>query len=216
VFVFEVQYLADLLKKNLFDIVYHEHLCYYHVAPLVKFFPTVGLDVFDVEHVPVHGGSIRVYVQKKNGPYQKTARLKKILEAEKKQGLNTNKPYVAFAARIAANKQKLTALLSKLKQAGKTIVGYGAPAKATTLCYAFGLDASMLDYIVDDDTIMKQGKLMPGTHIPIVPPQKLYTDKPDACLVLAWNFAEPIMKNHQAFAKAGGQFIVPVPTPRLL
>ena len=216
VFVFEVQYLKDLLEKNLFDIVYHEHTCYYHVTPLINFFKTHNLEVFDVEHMPVHGGSIRVFVQKKDGPHAISSAVEKHTKEEEKTNMNTIAPYQEFAKRIKKNKTALRTLINDLKNQGKKIVGYGAPAKATTLCYAFNITAEDLDYIVDDDKTFKQGRVMPGTHIPIVPPEMLYKDNPDAVLILAWNFAEPIMKNHQKYKEQGGMFIVPVPEPTII
>lgn len=221
VFVFEVQYLGDLLAKNLFDIVYHEHVCYYSVHPLVKFFAKREMEIFDVERLKVHGGSIRVYVKKRGAVgtgLERTRRLRKILEEEKAAGLTTLKAYQEFGQRIENNKQKLSELLAELKSRGKKIVGYGAPAKATTLMYVMGLDSETIEYIVDDDARYKQGMVMPGTHVPIVSPDYLYKgkDKPDYCLILAWNFAEPIMKNHKNFIKQGGRFIVPVPEPTII
>lgn len=216
VFIFEVQYLGDLIAHNLFDIVYHEHVCYYHIRPLVKFFEKHGMEIFDVKRVPVHGGSIRVYVQPSvEGKQPRSQRLDEILREENQQALNTQAPYQQFADRIKSNKEKLLKMLRNLKAQGSRIVGYGAPAKATTLMYAFGIGASELEYIVDDDAVMKQGRLMPGTHVPILPPAKLYQDKPDFCLILAWNFAEPIMEAHSRFTAQGGRFIIPVPEPRI-
>lgn len=215
-FVFEVQYLGDLVAKNLFDIVYHEHLCYYHLQPLVAFFQSQGMKVFDVERPAVHGGSLRVYVEHDTGPYPVHRRVSALLAKEATQGLNTVATYQAFAQRITANKQELLTLLKKLKNSGQRIVGYGAPAKATTLLYAFGIDGTLIDYIVDDDTKFKQGRFMPGTHIPIVSPDALYTDQPQYCLILAWNFSDTIMKNHQRFQDQGGHFIVPVPKPAII
>ena len=174
VYVFEVQYLGDLMAKNLFDIVYHEHLCYYSVHPLIKFFAKHGMEVFDVERPAVHGGSLRVYAQFKEGPHKRESRLDKILAEEKRQGLTTLALYQKFAQRIANNKERLQKILQHIKSEGKRIVGYGAPAKATTLCYTLGIDGDVLDYIVDDDKKMKQGLFMPGTHIPIVSPDYLY------------------------------------------
>lgn len=213
VFVFEVQYLKDLLEKNLFDIVYHEHVCYYHLYPLMKFFKKHGLEVFDVERPEVHGGSIRVYV----GRGRKiTARLNKLLKEEEKAGLNTLKPYQAFAKRIEKNKKKLRAILENIKRQGKRVAGYGAPAKATTLMYAFDLGKHDVEYIVDDSPF-KQGRLMPGTHVRIVKPAALHSQgKPEYILILAWNFAEPIMQNNAWFSKKGGKWIVPVPEPRVV
>lgn len=234
VFVFEVQYLKDLLEKNLFDIVYHEHVCYYHLHPLVRFFKKHGLEVFDVERPEVHGGSIRVFVQhetppsrqgRDNPPLRKgrkiIARLKQLLKEEEKAGLNTLKPYRAFAARIEKNKKKLRGILQKIKKQGGRVAGYGAPAKATTLMYAFGLNKHDIGYIVDDSPF-KQGRLMPGTHVPIVSAEALRKPAPHTrgtpkfCIILAWNFEKPIRENNDWFTKAGGKWIVPVPSPRII
>ena len=227
VFVFEVQYLGDLIAKNLFDIVYHEHVNYYSLHPLVTYFAKQGMEVFDVERPAVHGGSLRVFVQFAGGPHQRSAKVQELLSAEREQGLTSVTAYRDFARRIERNKAVLQQLLRELKRQGKRIVGYGAPAKATTLCYAFGLDGTVLDYIVDDAPL-KQGLVMPGTHIPIYSPDVLYEEQPnfapggaslgtpEFCLILAWNFAGPIMQNHQAFADQGGRFIIPVPEPRIV
>jgi SAM-dependent methyltransferase len=216
VYVFEAQYLGSLMEKNLFDIVYHEHVCYYSVHPLVKFFDKQGMEVFDVERPTVHGGSLRVFVQKAGGPHKREARLDEVLLEEEKNGLDKVKTYKEFMRRIEKNRERLQMMLKDIKAKGKRIVGYGAPAKATTLLYAFGLDGDTIDYIVDDDKKFKQGMVMPGNHIPIMSPEKLYEDKPDYCLVLAWNFAEPIMENHARFVEQGGKFIVPIPEPKII
>src|SRR5581483_2311232 len=176
VFIFEVQYLGDLLAKNIFDIVYHEHLLYYHLTPLVQFMRSQGMEVFDVQRPPVHGGSLRVFVQRAGGPHPREATVDALLAAEEAQGLNTTTPYTQFADRIAENSRSLKAMLTKLKREGKRIVGYGAPAKATTLLYALGVGSDLLDYIVDDDRLYKQRRFMPGSHIPIVAPERLYED----------------------------------------
>lgn len=222
VFVFEVQYLGDLLAKNLFDIVYHEHVCYYHLQPLITFFDRRSMEVFDVERLSVHGGSLRVYVQRTGGPYPVEARVGELLHEEAHQTLNHLTPYQQFAERIDSNRQRLCKIISEIRAAGNRIVGYGAPAKATTLMYTFGLDNDDVDYIVDDDRRIKQGMFMPGTHIPIVSPEYLYKpfgqaqERATVCLILAWNFAESIMHAHQRFVDEGGQFIVPVPEPRIV
>lgn len=213
VFIFENQYLKDLVEKNLFDMVYHEHLCYYHLTPLIPFFKRFGLRIFDVERVPTHGGSIRVFVGWEDGPHGTSERVERMLSEETE--LNDASTYRAFAERIDTIGKKLRALLGDLRREGKRIVGYGAPAKATTLCYALGIDGNMLAYIIDDAPL-KQGLHMPGTHIPIKPSDMLYTDTPDGCLILAWNFADSIVKNHQRFSNNGGRFILPVPEPRIL
>ena len=210
VFVFEVQYLKDLIEKNLFDIIYHEHLCYYHVTPLVPFFERRGLQIVGVDRVPTHGGSIRVAVARQSGPHAR-AGLDEILAGE--AALNDRRTYDAFAERIASNKARLLEMIAAIKTRNERIVGYGAPAKATTLGYAFGLDRSNLEYIVDDATL-KQGLFMPGTHVPITLPETLYDNPPHYCLILAWNFADAIMKSHARFRDIGGRFIIPVPEPR--
>jgi SAM-dependent methyltransferase len=213
VFVFEVQYLKDLVEQNLFDMIYHEHLCYYHLTPLVPFFRRLGFRIFDVEQVPTHGGSIRVHVGWDDGPHKTSERVGHMLRKE--TPLNDVSTYHAFAERIDDIGRKLRSLLEDFRRQGKRVVGYGAPAKATTLCYSLGIDGGMLEYIVDDSP-MKQGLYMPGTHIPIKSSAVLYADKPDICLILAWNFADSIVKNHAQFIKNGGIFIIPVPEPRIL
>ncbi|MDP3997982.1 MAG: class I SAM-dependent methyltransferase [Candidatus Andersenbacteria bacterium] len=215
VYVFEAQYLGDLIANNLFDIVYHEHVNYYHVTPLVSYFESRDMEVFDVERVPVHGGSIRVYVQGNGGKQKKTEALAEVLRAEEEQGLNTIEPYRQFAKRIEENKKKLRQIIDDIKAQGKRIAGFGAPAKATTLMYAFGITGDDIDFIVDDAPL-KQGRVMPGTHVPIVPAERLYEDKVDYCLILAWNFAAPIMAAHADFVKKGGRFIIPIPEPRVI
>ncbi len=212
-FIFEAQYLKDLVEQNLFDMVYHEHLCYYHLTPLVPFFEKMGLRVFDVEHVATHGGSIRVYVGWDDSPHRTSENVAHMLSEESE--LNTASTYREFAERIDAIGSKLRSLLEGFRREGKRVVGYGAPAKATTLCYALGIDGTTLEYIIDDSPL-KQGLRMSGTHIPIKAPDTLYADKPDYCLILAWNFADSIVKNHKKFVENGGVFIVPVPTPRIL
>lgn len=215
VYVFEVQYLRDLVEKNLFDIVYHEHVNYYHLTPLVSYMARRGMDVFDVGRVPVHGGSIRVFVQRRGGPQPRSENVARMIEEEARAGLNDLSVYQTFAKRITENGKKLRALLQEIHTSGKRVVGYGAPAKATTFMYAFGLTGEDLEYIVDDSPL-KQGRLMPGTHVPIVPSEHFSTDNPDYCLILAWNFADQIQEKHRAYTTAGGQFIVPVPEPRIL
>ncbi|MBC7836588.1 SAM-dependent methyltransferase, partial [Acetobacteraceae bacterium] len=147
------------------------------------------------------------------GPHQTSSRVQEM--QTKEAFLNDLATYQELAQRIATGKEKLQTLLSSYRAEGKRIVGYGAPAKATTLCYGYGIDGSTLEYIVDD-SIIKQGRYMPGTHIPIKPSSALYDDKPEVCLILAWNFADSIVKNHEQFVKNGGIFISPVPEPRII
>jgi SAM-dependent methyltransferase len=210
VFVFEVSYLVDVFEKTLFDTIYHEHLAYHSVAPLVRFFDKCGLELISAERVDSHGGSIRGVAQLKSGPHDVDASVDECVAEEIGLGLDKADTLRQFAAKIDACKQKLVNLLTDQKNLGKSIVAFGAPAKATTLMYHFGIDADVIDYIVDDSPL-KQGMYSPGMHIPVLPSATIYEKKPDVIVILAWNFADPIMTNHSQYIEAGGTFIVPLP-----
>ncbi|KKR88176.1 MAG: NDP-hexose 3-C-methyltransferase [Candidatus Woesebacteria bacterium GW2011_GWB1_41_10] len=213
VFIFEVAYLGDFIEKNYFDTVYHEHLFYHAISPLDKFFKRHQMTIFDVEKVPTHGGSIRVFVKKISSKYKISDSVQKMIKDEIKRGLGKEKTYLAFSENVEKNKKTLISLLKNLKSQGKIIVGYGAPAKGNTLLNYFGIDTKFLHYIVDDSPL-KQGLYTPGTHIPVVPSETLSKNpKPDYILILAWNFAESIMEKLSEYAKGGGKFIIPVPEP---
>ncbi|MBI2010396.1 MAG: class I SAM-dependent methyltransferase [Candidatus Chisholmbacteria bacterium] len=215
VFIIEAPYVVDLLTKNTFDLIYHEHLSHLGVRPLTVLFERLGMKIFDVEHNDSHGGSIRVFVKKTAANHRVRPTVARFLQKEKQLGLQRVLTYRKFAKRILANKLNLLKLLKKLKKEGKTIAGYGAAAKSTTLLHYFGIDNKIVDYVVDDSPY-KQDLFTPGTHLPVVPPQRIYTDRPDYLLLLTWNFAEPIMKQHRRFRKLGGKFIVPVPQPKIV
>ncbi|TSC79471.1 MAG: SAM-dependent methyltransferase [Parcubacteria group bacterium Gr01-1014_29] len=215
VFIVEVPYLVDFLEKNLFDMIYHEHLSYFAVRPLQKLFTRLGMQVFDVERVSSHGGSIRVFAQLKGGTYAVSRRVEQLSQSEEKQTLHTETPYRAFAARVEKNKRELFLLLKSLQRGGHMIAGYGAPAKGNTLLNYFGITKDMLMYIVDDSS-WKQNRLTPGTHIPVVADRELQERRPDYILILAWNFADPIMKKLNSFSASGGKFIIPVPEPHIV
>lgn len=215
VFVIEVPYLVDFLQKNLFDTIYHEHLSYFSLKPLVVFFEKHGMKIFDVEKVDSHGGSIRIFVKKKEGKYKINASVKKFIKGEEKLGLFLFKTYVEFRNKIKKNKVKLIKILNELKSQGKTIVGYGAPAKGNTLLNYFGIGNDILDYIVDDSPL-KQNLYTPGTHIPVVSSDRLEKSKPDYILILAWNFAEPIMEKLSYLKETGSRFILPAPVPQIV
>ena len=210
VFVFEVSYLADVFEKTLFDTIYHEHVAYHLVKPLQQFFADNGMELINAERVDTHGGSLRGVAQLKSGPHTKQASVEKLIALETSLGLDQAKTFEAFGRHINEIKTELTGLLKSLKAEGKTIAGFGAPAKATTLMYHFGIGPDIIDFIVDDSPL-KQNLYAPGLHIPVLPSQTIYDKKPDAVLILAWNFAKPIMKNHAKYLEQGGQFIVPLP-----
>lgn len=211
IFVIEVYYLCELLEKNLFDTIYHEHLSYFTAATMSKLLQRLGMRVFGVEETDTHGGSLRVFAQKSGGPHKVEASVSKFVAMEAAKNLSAAATYVEFGKKIGNNKVKLRELLQELKSKGKSIVGYGAPAKGNTLLNYFQIGPGTLDYIVDDSP-WKQGLYTPGTHIPVVAFGELARSKPDYVLILAWNFAEPIMKKCSGLAN----FIIPVPTPQVV
>lgn len=216
VFIIEAPYLIDLIEKNLFDLIYHEHLSYLAIKPLDFFFRKQEMRIFDVVKTPSHGGSIRVFVKKIEGKNAIIPSVKKFINEEGLKGLGKVKTYFNFADKIQKNKKDLLNLLKNIKCQGRKIVGYGAPAKGNTLLNYFGINSKILDYIIDDSPL-KQGLFTPGTHIPVFSPEKLTKDpKPDYIFILAWNFTQPIMEKLSFFSEEGGKFIVPVPTPEVI
>ncbi len=210
VFVFEVSYLVDVYEKTLFDTIYHEHLAYHSVKPLNTFFNSRGMELIEAQRVSSHGGSLRGMAQFKGGPHRVGESVEVAVAQEEKLGLDRAETFRKFGANINHLKQELNKLLKSLKQEGKSIAGFGAPAKLTTLMHHFEIGPDLVDFVIDDSPL-KQGLLTPGYHIPVVPASALYERKPDYVVILAWNFAEPIMKKHQAYRDAGGHFIVPIP-----
>ncbi len=215
-FVFEVYYLVDFCDKMLFDTVYHEHLSYHSLGALVPFLDSVGLRIFDVERVPTHGGSIRVYADK--GRRNPTHAIDDLLALEHARGhfvpgkpaSSLPNPLVSLEARIVKLGDALGKRLGGLRAEGRRIAGYGAPAKATTLMHQFNLGREQLDFIVDDSPL-KQGLYTPGKEVPVLASTALAERKPDYLLLLAWNFAESIIDRCAEFRAKGGKIIVPLP-----
>lgn len=214
-FIIEAPYNIDFIEKNLFDIVYHEHLSYISIRPLDKFFKSFGMQIFDVAKKDVHGGSVRVFVKFADAKYKIEKSVQEFIDTEKRKKLQDINTYRKFARNIKRNKIELVKLLKRLKKANKRIAGYGAPAKSTTLLHYFNIGSETLDFIADDSHF-KQGLFTPGKHIPVVNPEEIYIRKPDYLLILAWNFANPVMKMHERFKKEGGKFIIPVPKPKIV
>jgi SAM-dependent methyltransferase len=216
IFVFEVSYLLDVIERNLFDTIYHEHLSYHSVKPLVSFMRRQGLELVRVQRVESHGGSIRCYA----APAGSRAIDPSVAEAialEEKAGLYDKATYTAYLERINALGAELRNLIARLRREGSKVAGFGAPAKATTLMYQFGLDAKDLDYIIDDSPL-KQGLCSPGRFVPVVDSSVLNDEarRPDYLVILAWNFAQPIIQKHEPYRQAGGKFIVPIPQVQML
>jgi len=215
VFIFEVSYLVDVYEKKLFDTIYHEHLSYHSVTPLPCFFDKHGMEVIDVQRVASQGGSLRVVVQKKGAGRKVQESVSQLIHLEKTLGINEPKSMRLFGLRIEALRKDLCELIREIKQNGKHIAGFGAPAKATTLMFSFGLGRDVLDFVVDENPL-KQGLFTPGLHIPILPPRVLYERMPEYLLILAWNFAEDIIKRYEEYHAKGGKFIVPIPSVRVI
>lgn len=215
IFIMEAPYLIDFIEKRYFDLVYHEHLSYWSVNSLIILFKRFNMVVFDVQKVPVHGGTIRVYIKKAEGKHKVEKSVQEFLYKESLMKLTKKMTYLNYANLVLDNKVKLLTLLAELKTKGKTISAYGAPAKGNTLLNYFSIGQDFLDFVVDD-SLFKQGLYTPGKHIPVVSSKVLYEKKPDYLLILAWNFAESIMEMHKKFRAEGGKFIIPVPKPVII
>ena len=214
-FVMEVGYLVDVYQNAWFDTIYHEHLDYHTVSPLPRFFARFGLEVIGVERIAPQGGSIRVITQKKGGPFRSDGSLSDLLDLERRLSMDRPETFETFNQRVNAVRSELTQLLKRLKQQGKSISGYGAPTKATTLLMHFDLGREVLDFAYEDNPL-KYGCLIPGSLIPILPASELYEKRPDYLVILAWNFAGPIMEKHARFHDEGGRFILPMPEPGIV
>jgi SAM-dependent methyltransferase len=215
VFVFQVKYLGDLLAKNEFDTTYHEHISYFSLLPLTFLLRKHAMEVFDVEHVETEGGSLRVYAAHSPSPFPINTSVGEFLERERADGLDRPETYLKFAKQPQMVKEKLREMLKDLKQQGKKIAGYGASAKGNALLQYCGIGSETINYITDTAP-SKQGKYTPGTHIPIVPPERLREETPDYILLLAWNYAPSILKKEEQFRKGGGKFIIPIPKPHVV
>lgn len=206
-FIFEVHWQKNLFDEGCFDQIYHEHLCFHSLHDLRYLVESAGMGIFDVKIVPTQGQSLRVFVAKDKA---ETQNVERVLAEEKAAGITNESTHRAFAQKVEENKRKLLALLHELKATDKKIVGYGAPAKGSTLLNYCKIGPDIIDYIIDT-TPMKQGLYSPGMHIPIVSPERLLTDTPDYILLLAWNFKDAILKKEKSLIDKGVKFIVAVP-----
>lgn len=214
VFVIEAHYLMDLIEQGAFDTIYHEHVSYWGLGPMVRLFKQVGMEVVDVERVPIHHGQVRVFVQRRGeGTVQPS--VAQLLETEQSLEMHKFSTYQAFAQKTQRIKADLHAKLRELHDQGKRLAGYGAPAKGNTLLSFLEIGPETLNYIADR-SVLKQGRYTPGLHIPVVPPERLLSDQPDYVLLLAWNFVDEIIEQQAEYRKRGGKFMVPVPEVRVI
>jgi SAM-dependent methyltransferase len=207
----EFPHLQRLMEENQFDTIYHEHFSYFSLLAVEKVFDRQGLKIFDVEELKTHGGSLRLYAGHEGDSSKPTGpRVLELRERERVLGFADLENYSTFAEGVKETKRKLLEFLIGVKRAGKSIAGYGAPGKGNTLLNYCGVRTDFVDYTVDRNPY-KQGKFLPGTHIPIFPPDKIDETRPDYLLILPWNFKEEIMEQMAHVRQWGGQFIVPIP-----
>lgn len=214
VLVLECHYLVDILEQVAFDTIYHEHVSYWALGPMKRLFESAGLVVISAERLPLHHGQLRVFVQRK-GEGVPEASVEEVLEQEGKAGLKDVNTFLRFRDRALEIKTNLRKLLVGLKQSGKRVAGYGAPAKGNTLLGFLEIGPDLIEYIVDRSSL-KQGRFTPGTHIPVVSTERLLEDQPDYVLLLAWNFLDEVLRQQQEYRARGGRFITPVPTARIV
>lgn len=213
VFIVEIQYLANTIMDLTFDNIYHEHIFYYTLRSLSRLFAKHNMTIFDVEKIPTHGGSLRVYVTE--GDREIGGSIASVARDEENMSLHREDTYLRFASEVRKRLRQIVDLLTEISGKGEVIAGYGAPAKSSTLLNSLTLEGKRLDdtiirYIIEDN-ILKQGLYTPGTHIPITNPGTLDEQPPTYLLILAWNYAEEIMRKCESYRGKNGKFIVPMP-----
>ncbi len=213
--IVEVPHALDLIEKNEFDTVYHEHVSEFTIKSFVDLYACFGMVVVDIEQLAIHGGSIRVTGARQRPGLAPSPVVAQWLQREREARLLDAETYQAFRRRVEQNRATLMLMLRRFKSEGKRIAGYGAPAKGTTLLNYYGIGPDVLDYLADRSAL-KQGLYSPGTRIPIVDPRRILSDQPDYLMILAWNFADEIVAQQQEYRRRGGRFILPIPEPRII
>jgi SAM-dependent methyltransferase len=211
----EFPHLMRLMEENQFDTIYHEHFSYFSFITAERIFAAHGLTLFDVDELPTHGGSLRIYARHTSDNSKPvSSRVAELKTREESAGFARLECYSSFAKQVEETKRKLLEFLIAAKRQGKTIAGYGAPGKGNTLLNYCGIRSDFIDYTVDRN-LYKQGKFLPGTHIPILHPDKIRETKPDYVFILPWNFKDEIMHQVSYVREWGGQFIVPIPEVKI-
>lgn len=215
VITMEFPHLVRLMEENQFDTIYHEHFSYFSFISAEKIFAAHGLTLFDVEELPTHGGSLRIYARHNEDDSRPVApAVQSLVAREIAAGIDRIDTYAAFTEQVKETKRKLLDFLIAARRQGKSIAGYGAPGKGNTLLNYCGIRTDFLDFTVDRNPY-KQGKFLPGTHIPIFSPERIAETKPDYVLILPWNFKDEIMEQIAFIREWGGQFVVPIPEVRV-
>ena len=211
----EFPHLQRLMDENQFDTIYHEHFSYFSLSTVERILGAHGLTVFDVDELPTHGGSLRIYARHATDAARAvTARVRDLAAREDAAGLNALARYASFTEQVHETKRRLLEFLIAAKRQRKSIVGYGAPGKGNTLLNYCGIRTDFLDYTVDRNPY-KHGKYTPGTHIPIHPPERIVQTRPDYVLILPWNLKDEIMEQMAGIRAWGGQFVVPIPDVKI-
>ena len=214
VITFEFPHLQNLIEQNQFDTIYHEHFCYFSAIAIEAIAKKHGLVFFDVEEIPTHGGSLRVYLAHE-GDEQVTPAVRDLIAREERLGYKSLELYAAYDEQVKATKRKLLAFLIEAKNAGKSVVGYGAPGKGNTLLNYCGIGTDFIDFTVDRNP-HKHGRFTPGTHIPVLPVEALDAARPDYVLILPWNLRKEIVAQMRHIGQWGGKFVVPIPEATII
>jgi hypothetical protein len=216
VITIEFPHLLQLMRENQFDTIYHEHFSYFSLVTAEAIFAAHGLTLFDVEELPTHGGSLRIFGRHESDESKPvSARLKALRAREIEAGLTRLESYDRFADQVKRTKWNLLEFLVRARREGKTVVGYGAPGKGNTLLNYCGIRTDFLDYTVDRNPY-KHGRFTPGTHIPIFPPDRIGETKPAYLLILPWNLKDEIIRQMAEIRSWGGKFVVPIPTVQVI
>ncbi|MES2935503.1 MAG: class I SAM-dependent methyltransferase [Pseudomonadota bacterium] len=215
VITLEFPHLLKLMSENQFDTLYHEHYSYLSLTALLPIFARAGLRVFDIEHLPTHGGSLRVFACKLTASHLASETVEQCLRQEQAAGLTQLATYSAFGEKVRQTKRALLAFLISAKLEQRSIAAYGAAAKGNTLLNYCGIGCDFIEYVVDKNPL-KQGRLLPGSRIPVCPPERIFETRPDYVLILPWNIKSEVMEQMAGIRAWGGKFVVPIPSVEVL